>query len=168
MRTPVISFVGRSNTGKTTLLERLIRILTERGIRVATVKHHHRDFEADREGKDTYRHKKAGARLSMIVSPAKLALVQDLAEEPTLQEILDRYVTDVDLVIIEGYKKERIPKIEVYNHGSGSPPVTLGDDNLLAIVSDVPLAAAPLPVFLRDDIEMIAAFVIEKLGLSPL
>jgi molybdopterin-guanine dinucleotide biosynthesis adapter protein len=165
VKAPVICFVGRSNTGKTTLLERLIELLKERGIRVATVKHHHHDFEIDREGKDTYRHKKAGARLSMIVSPAKLALVQDLEDEPRLEEIIDRYIRDVDLVIVEGYKKEAIPKIEVFNHASGSPPVALDDENLLAIVSDAPLSAS-LPVFLRDEVEKIADFVIEKLGLS--
>ena len=78
MKIPVLCFVGRSNTGKTTLIEKLIPLLKSRGIRVATIKHHNHDFEIDQEGKDTYRHKKAGAHLSMIVSPKKLALVEDL------------------------------------------------------------------------------------------
>jgi len=166
MKIPVISFVGTSNTGKTTLLEQLIAMLNERGLRVATIKHHHRDFEIDQEGKDTYRLKKAGARLSMIVSPVKLALVQDLVDEPSLDEVIDRYVRDVDLVIVEGYKQEPVPKIEVYSHASGSPPIALGDEKLLALVADAPLSA-PVPVFLRDDVEGIAAFVIKKLRLEP-
>lgn len=163
---PVVAFVGRSKTGKTTLIERLIVILRERGIRVATVKHHHQDFEMDREGTDTYRHKKAGAHLSMIVAPTKLALVQDLSVEPPLETILEHYVAGVDLVIVEGYKKERIPKIEVYRSDSGAPPVTVGDENLLAVVADAPLNAplpGSLPVFLRDEVEGIAAFVVERL-----
>jgi molybdopterin-guanine dinucleotide biosynthesis protein B len=169
MSVPVICFVGRSNTGKTTLIEKLIVILKDRGIKVGTVKHHHQDFEIDREGTDTYRHKKAGAHLSMIVAPTKFALVQDLAVEPPLEVILQRYITGTDLVIVEGYKKEQMPKIEVFRNVSGSLPVTLGDENLLAVVTDTPLSTplpGSLPVFLRDQTEEIADFVVEKLCLE--
>jgi molybdopterin-guanine dinucleotide biosynthesis adapter protein len=158
MSIPVLCLVGRSNTGKTTLIEKLIPLFGAEGIRVATIKHHNHDFEIDREGKDTYRHKKAGARLSMIVSPKKLAFVEDLKDELPLDEILSRYVRDVDLVIVEGYKEESVPKIEVYTYAEDRPPVALGDKDLLAVVSDR-LFGFPLPVFLRDDIAGIAEFV---------
>ncbi len=165
MTIPVLSLIGRSNTGKTTLIEKLIPILKSKGIRVATIKHHNHDFEIDREGKDTYRHKRAGARLAMIVSPKKLALVEDLDGELSLDEIQARYIRGVDLLIIEGYKQTSAPKIEVYSSTQGEPPVALGDPSLLAVVSDAALRV-PVPVFHRDDAETIADFVVEKIKLS--
>ncbi len=165
MRQPVFSLIGRANTGKTTLLEKVIPLLKAKGIRVATIKHDVHDFEIDREGKDTYRHKKAGARLTMIASPKKVALVEDADQELTLNEILSRYIRDVDLVITEGYKRESMPKIEVYNYKDDVPPLSVNDPNLLAIISDKPIEA-DVPVFLRDEPEKIAAFIIEKFKLS--
>jgi molybdopterin-guanine dinucleotide biosynthesis protein B len=162
-RPPVISFVGRSNSGKTTFLEKLIPVLKELGVRVATIKHHVHDFEIDREGKDTYRLKKAGARITMIASPQKLALVEDLDSELPLETIVTRYIRNIDLVITEGYKKELMPKIEVYREDV--PPVALDDPNLLAIVADVPLDAH-VPVFSRDNAAPVADFIIEKFGLK--
>ena len=164
-RPPVMSFVGRSNSGKTTFLEKLIPVLKERGVRVATIKHDVHDFEIDREGKDTYRHKQAGARITMIASPKKLALVEDLDSELPLEAIVTRYVQNVDLVITEGYKKEQMPKIEVYTFREDVPPLALDDPNLLAIVADVPLDAH-VPVFSRDIPAPVADFIVEKFGLK--
>lgn len=173
MKIPVLCFVGRSNTGKTTLIEKLIPLLKSRGIRVATIKHHNHDFEIDRKGKDTYRHKKAGAHLSMIVSPKKLALVEDVTDDLGLEAILDRYVRDVDLVIVEGYKKGSVPKIEVYQCQPDLRPLAADDEDIFAIVSDKPFdhALCPglpgsLPTFLRDQVEQISVFVMEKLLLA--
>jgi molybdopterin-guanine dinucleotide biosynthesis adapter protein len=165
MKTTVFSVVGRSNTGKTTLIERLIPLLTARGIRVGTIKHHLHDFEMDREGKDTYRHKKAGARIAVIASPAKIGLVADLEKELSLEEMISRYMPGVDVVIVEGYKKEQMPKIEVYNYKEDQPPVSTGDPDVLAIVSDRPMEAT-VPVFSRDEVEKIAEFLVENLGLK--
>ncbi len=165
MKMPLVAMIGRSNTGKTTVIEKLIPLLAAKGIRVGTIKHHAHDFEMDREGKDTYRHKKAGARIAMIASPKKIGLVEDLERELTIDELLARHVRDVDLVIIEGFKKEDMPKIEVYNYRRSEPPVATGDKNLIAIISDRPIEAA-VPIFLRDNIEEIAAFIIEKFGLG--
>ena len=148
-------------TGKTTVIERLIPHLNARGIRVATIKHHHHDFEMDREGKDSYRHKKAGARLAMVVSPGKVALVEDVDGEPGLAELISRHVHDVDLVITEGFKKEDAPRIEVYNVGNHEPPVSVGHRSLLALVTDAPMDA-PVPVLQRDDVGRLAEFIIEK------
>jgi molybdopterin-guanine dinucleotide biosynthesis protein MobB len=157
---PTVSFVGRSKTGKTTLIEKVIATLTSQGIRVATIKHHHRgDFEIDHAGKDTYRHKKAGAKISMIVSPEKLALVEDLSAIPSLDDILARFVRDVDLVIAEGFKSRPGPKIEVYSRECSQPPLALDDHDLFAMVSDIPMSLA-VPVFSRDDISAVCDFII--------
>ncbi len=165
MKIPVLSFVGRSGTGKTTLIERLIPRLRERGIRVATIKHHPHDFDMDHEGKDSYRHKLAGAKLAMVVSPGKVGLVEDIDREIGLDELLSRHIHDVDLVITEGFKKEGVPRIEVYNVGNPEPPVSLGHGSLLAYVTDAPMDA-PVPVLQRDEISKLADFIIEKLGLQ--
>ena len=161
---PAIGIVGRSKTGKTTLIEKLIPLLGTKDIKVATTKHHPHDFEIDIPGKDTYRHKKAGARTVIISSPGKIAMVKDTGGDPSLKEIRSRYVDDVDLLIAEGYKKERIPKIEVFPRKEEVEPVCIDDGNLLAIVTDVPFSSR-VPVFQRDDVGAIADFIIEKLRL---
>jgi molybdopterin-guanine dinucleotide biosynthesis protein B len=154
--------VGRSNTGKTTVIERLIPMLVEKGIRVAVIKHHHHDFDIDIPGKDTFRYKKAGATMSILASPRKIAIVKETENELTLTEIMSRYVSDVDLLIIEGFKKEDVPKIEVFQRKDGADlPVRWGDKNLIALVTDEP-AKTSLPVFLRDDIQGIAQFIIDR------
>jgi len=157
--TAVLSIVGRSKTGKTTLIEKLIPLLKSRGLRIATIKHHHGDFEIDREGKDTYRHKAAGAKAVLLTSPAKIALVIDVDEELKVHEIIDRYVRGVDLVITEGYKREKFPKIEVFNWKENTIPVCLNDRSLIALVTDKRVDA-PVQQFLRDDIEGVAEFIL--------
>ena len=159
---PVISIVGHSDSGKTTFLEKLIPVLTSKGCRVATIKHHVHDFQTDREGKDSYRHKKAGALISMIASPRKIALVQDLDRELTVEEIVSRYVRGVDLVITEGYKREEWPKIEVYRTGKGKKPVSGADASLMALVADKRVNA-DVPVFLWDDAEGVAEFILSRI-----
>jgi len=157
---PFLSFVGRSNTGKTTVIERLIPILNERGLKVAVIKHHTHDFDIDIPGKDTYRYKQAGASTSILVSPGKIALVEDTSEELALEVIINRYVRDVDLLLIEGFKRERIPKIEVFRKKEdGNIPVCTGDANLIAIITDE-LVETSLPVFSRNDVQSIAEFII--------
>ena len=162
---PVISIVGRSKTGKTTLIEKVIPLLTGVGIRVATAKHHHYDFEIDVPGKDTYRHKKAGARTVIISAPGKIAVVKDTDGDLPLDEIRAKYMDGVDLLIAEGYKKEKIPKIEVFPKREEIDPVCIDDTNLLAIVTDIPFGFR-VPVFQRDDVDAVAGFIIAKLGLS--
>ncbi|MGA3174764.1 MAG: molybdopterin-guanine dinucleotide biosynthesis protein B [Syntrophorhabdales bacterium] len=164
MKIPLLSFVGWSGTGKTTLIERLIPILASKGIRVGVIKHHPHDFDIDREGKDSYRLKKAGARITVIVSPKKIALVEDLDRELDIDEIVARHVSGVDLIITEGYKGEKGPRIEVYNFRPDAPPLSLGHKELLALVTDLPMEA-PVPVLSRDDIDGVAEFIIKKLRL---
>ena len=175
-KVPVISFVGRSNTGKTTLLEKVIPLLRSRVLRVGTVKHHAGEFEIDREGKDSYRHKKAGATATMITSPTKVALVEDISRELTLSEVIERYMHEVDLVITEGYKRERMPKVELYVHGRGAPPLATEDPDIIAIATDGPAIAADapvdelidvhVPVFSRDEPEPIVDLIVKRLKLG--
>ncbi|MGD0236055.1 MAG: molybdopterin-guanine dinucleotide biosynthesis protein B [Syntrophorhabdales bacterium] len=161
---PVLSVIGRSNTGKTTLLERLIPVLKSRGLRVGTIKHHAGDFEIDREGKDSYRHKKAGASVSMITSSEKIGLVADVTQELTLSELVRLYMRDIDLVITEGYKREHMPKLEVYVYQKGLEPLAKQDPDVIAIAADR-MIDAHVPVFLRDEPEAIAEFIITKFRL---
>ena len=160
---PLISFVGRSNTGKTTLIERLLPVLDGKGIGVAVIKHHHRDFEIDIPGKDTHRLKESGARAVIISSPGKIALVQDTKSDLTIDEIILRYEIGADIIFTEGYKKAEFPKIEVYQTKSGDQPVCIDDKNLIAIISDAPVLFH-VPVFLRDDIKGIAEFILSDSG----
>jgi len=161
---PVLSVIGRSNTGKTTILERLIPVLKSRGLRVGTINHHAGDFEIDREGKDSYRHKKAGASVSMITSSEKIGLVADVTQELTLSELVRLYMRDIDLVITEGYKREHMPKLEVYVYQKGLEPLAKQDPDVIAIAADR-MIDAHVPVFLRDEPEAIAEFIITKFRL---
>ena len=162
---PILSVIGRSNTGKTTFIEKLIPMLNARSVRVATIKHHLHDFESDREGKDSYRHKKAGAKIAMIVSPQKVAFTADTERELTLAELVSTYVRDVDLVIAEGFKEERAPKIEIYRYSKGITPLCRDDRDVFAVMSDKP-TDAPVPVLSRDDIQGAADLILSTLKLK--
>ncbi len=133
--TPVISVVGKSNVGKTTLLEKLLRELKWRGIKVATVKHDVHGFDLDVPGKDTWRHAQAGSDVVVISSPDKLAMISRVEEELSLDEICAR-ISGVDLIITEGYKRENKPKIEVFRRGVYEELLS-SPDELIAIASDV-------------------------------
>ena len=160
---PYLAFVGRSKTGKTTVIEKLIPALREKGLKIAVIKHHHHDFDIDIPGKDTYRYKQAGASTSIIASPGKVAVVEDTARELPLHEIITRYVhDDVDLLLIEGFKKENIPKIEVFRQKEdGTTPVCTGDKNLIAVVTDESVKTS-LPIFTRNDVQGIAEFIVNR------
>lgn len=134
---PVISFVGRANSGKTTYLEKLIPELKRRGYRLAVVKHDGHGFEMDRPGKDTWRHAQAGADVVCISSPQKVALIRQVAREETLAEVVAS-LPPVDLILTEGYKKEARPgaKVEVYRAAAQTPPLGAPEE-LLALVADV-------------------------------
>jgi molybdopterin-guanine dinucleotide biosynthesis protein B len=127
--TPVVAVVGSSRSGKTTLITQLIKIFTARGYRVGAIKHTHHDFEIDRPGKDSFAMKTAGAATVALLSPHKLALISDLANELPLEELISRYFGDVQLVLAEGFKHTELPKILV-----GEAPLSLEVSNLLATV----------------------------------
>jgi molybdopterin-guanine dinucleotide biosynthesis protein MobB len=157
---PVICIVGRSESGKTTLIEKLIPLLRKRGYRIGTVKHSHHIFDFDIAGKDSRRHKEAGAETVVIAAPGRIALIKDEGQG-TLESVLG-YFEDVDLVITEGYKDEQRPKIEVVRSARNAEPLLTGDPHLLAVVSDTDVSPG-VPSFGLDEAEKLADFIEEKL-----
>ncbi len=150
---PAFSVVGKSNSGKTTLIEKLVTELKRRGYRVGTVKHDVHGFEVDHEGKDTWRHRQAGADVVVIASPDKMAMIESLSGELPLGDILAR-VRGVDLIVTEGFKRGPLPKLEVLRSARSRELLCAEDPQLFAIASDVPLngtAAAAAPVFEWND-----------------
>jgi len=147
--TPVVSIVGRSKSGKTTLLEKLIRELKRRNYRVATVKHHyHPGFEIDRPGKDTWRHAQAGSDHVVIAAPDKVASIRRVEREPTLDEIAAG-IRDVDVILTEGYKRTGKLRIEVVRTARSAEPICTQDE-LLALVTDAAVSF-DVPWFGLDD-----------------
>jgi molybdopterin-guanine dinucleotide biosynthesis protein B len=158
---PIVSIVGKSDIGKTTLIEKLLPELTGRGYRIGTVKHDVHGFEVDREGKDSWRHKKAGAHTVVISSPQKIALIRDVEKDLTLEEIRERLIREVDLILSEGYKKDVQPKIEVFRKGKYKKLLCTQEDNLIAIASDQTFKVG-VPSFSLDDVQGIAGFIEKK------
>lgn len=156
-----LSFVAKSGSGKTTLLEKLIAELKRRGYRIGVVKHDAHRFSIDHPGKDSYRLTAAGADSMMISSPEKLALVKQHPVEPGLDELLGTYFDDVDLILTEGFKKNRLPKIEVHRRERSATLLCRGeeyDPTLLAVASDEPLEL-DVPVLDLNDHLQVADFV---------
>ena len=163
MAVPVVSVVAKSGTGKTTLLEKLIRNLKGKGYRVGAVKHDAHRFDIDREGKDSWRLTQAGADTMVITSPAKLAMVKQYTaeEEPGPADIVDAYFGDVDIVLTEGFKKNSLPKIEVHRRERSESLLCRGEVNdptLMAVASDEALDL-DVPVFDIDDIKELCDFI---------
>ncbi|MDH4320426.1 MAG: molybdopterin-guanine dinucleotide biosynthesis protein B [Desulfobulbaceae bacterium] len=158
---PVVTFVGKPDSGKTTLLEKLIPVLNRRGCRVGTIKHHVHRFEMDKPGKDTFRHKQAGARVVALSSPTGLGVISDTDGDSDVEYLAARYFGDVDLVIAEGYKRLALPKVEVYRSALYPEPLAGRDETWVAMVSDSQAASAGLPWFSLDDCEGLASFLIE-------
>lgn len=164
----IFGITGWKNSGKTTLTVKLVSELTRRGWKVSTVKHAHHDFDIDREGTDSYRHRKAGAGEVAIVSDRRWALMHELAEEtePSLAEIVARFAP-CDLVLVEGYKREHHKKIETRRlEGRSGERLTLNDPAIVAIASDYPVAEEPIPVYDLDDITGLADLIEREMGLS--
>ncbi len=156
---PILSIVGRSNSGKTTLLEKLIRELTQRGCRIGTIKHHfHGPVEVDVPGKDSWRHKRAGARVVALSAPETLFVVRDTAGELPLELIAHQALFEVDLILTEGFKSGSAPKIEVSRAAQDAPLLCGPEDHLAAIVSDRDLALA-IPRFGLDEVSPLADFI---------
>jgi molybdopterin-guanine dinucleotide biosynthesis adapter protein len=162
----VIGVCGFKNSGKTTLVEKLVRHLTEQGFKISTVKHAHHDFDIDHEGRDSFRHRKAGASEVAVVSQNRFAIMNELrgAEPPTLDEILAK-LSPCDLVIVEGYKRDAHDKIEVRNLELNHP-VLAGDDPTIVAIAANGLIEAPVPIFNRDDVAALAAFIVQHTSLS--
>lgn len=156
---PVISIVGKSESGKTTLIERLVPELKRRGYRIGIVKHAHHGFDMDRKGKDSYRHRQAGADTVMIASPGQIAMIKSVPSE-CLDDLVP-YFEDMDLLITEGFKSDGAQKIEVFRAERHRHPACLEDDTLMAMVSDTPLDVT-VPQFATGDIRAITEFIVAK------
>jgi molybdopterin-guanine dinucleotide biosynthesis adapter protein len=152
----VIGIAGWSGAGKTTLLTKLIPRLVERGIRVSTIKHAHHGFDVDQKGKDSHSHRMAGATEVLVSSANRWALLHELrgSAEPALDALLQK-LAPVDLVIVEGFKRASLPKLEIYRESVGKPLLHPEDPNIVAIASDRPLPSARVPVLALDDIDAI-------------
>ncbi len=155
---PIVSIVGKSDSGKTTLIEKLLPELTRRGLRIATVKHDTHGFEVDHEGKDSWRHKRAGAHTVVISSPQKVALIRDVERDLTLDEIRGKLIQDVDLIVSEGYKKDVQPKIEIFRKEVHEDLLCTPEDHLVAIVSNRPFDIG-VPCFDLDDMKGLGDFI---------
>ena len=157
----IIGLAGWSGAGKTTLLAKLIPRLTARGLTVSTVKHAHHSFDVDQPGKESHTHRLAGATEVLVGSARRWALVHELREEPeaSLGALLSK-LSPVDVVIVEGFKRERHPKLEVYRAAVGKPLLQPDDPRIVAIAADAPLAAVPVPVVGLDDVDAIADIVL--------
>jgi molybdopterin-guanine dinucleotide biosynthesis protein B len=153
----IIGLAGWSGSGKTTLVAGVLPVLVGRGLKVATVKHAHHDFDIDQPGKDSWLHRQAGASEVAIVSSRRWAIVHELGDdpEPPLLDILAK-LSAVDLVIVEGFKRHAHPKLEVYRAVVGKPLLHPDDDCIVAVATDAPLPQAQVPVVMLGDIETIA------------
>lgn len=157
---PIVSIVGWSNSGKTTLIEKLIAELTTRGYRVATIKHNRHGFEIDHERKDSWRHKHAGAVTTIVASPSRVAVIEDVERDYGIGELASRYIRDADIVLAEGFKENPFPKIEVYRTELKRERLIAPGDNLIAVaVDEMGAAVADAPCYDRDDVTNIADLV---------
>lgn len=162
----VYGITGWKNTGKTGLTERLVAEITARGLTVSTVKHAHHETDVDHPGRDSYRHRQAGAQEVIVASPHRWAVMHELrgAPEPPLAELLAR-LSPVDLVLVEGYKSAPHPKVECHRAAAGRDLLAPGNPTIRALASDSAHPGLSLPVFDLDDTAAIAGFILREVGL---
>lgn len=161
MSVKVVAFVAKSGTGKTTMLEKVIRVLKIRGYRVGAIKHDAHRFDIDKPGKDSHRITAAGTDTMLICSPEKLALVKQHAVAPSVEELLETYFQDVDIVLTEGFKKSSLPKIELHRRERSATLICRGEENdpaLIAVASDERLEL-DVPLLDLNDAEEVAGFI---------
>ena len=161
----IYGIVGWKNAGKTGLMERLVAEITSRGFTVSTIKHAHHSFDVDHPGKDSFRHRAAGAREVLLASRNRWALMHELRdeEEPSLSELLTK-LAPVDLVLVEGYKRDDHAKIEAFRAATGNALIATTDNSVRAVASDTALEL-DCPVFDLDDTTAVADFILSEVGL---
>lgn len=162
----IFGFAGYSGSGKTTLIEQLIPLFTARGLKVSLIKHAHHQFDVDTPGKDSYRHRHAGATEVLVTSSRRWVLMHELrgAAEPDLNETL-MHLSPCDLLLVEGFKHDPIPKLEIYRAVVGEPMLHPNDRNIVAVASDAPLGTT-LPRLDLNNPPQIAAFILKHLGIE--
>jgi len=162
----LFGLAGWSGSGKTTLTAKLLPELMARGITVSTMKHAHHNFDIDQPGKDSYVHRMAGAKEVLVASANRWALMHEHrgAPEPTAAELI-AHMTPVDLLLIEGFKREAHDKLEIHRAANGKPLIYPEDRNIVAIASDIVLPDCPLPQLPLNDVAAIAAFIVNHCGL---
>ncbi len=158
---PIVSIVGKSDSGKTTLLEKLIAELSRRGYKVASIKHDVHDFEIDKEGKDSWRHKKAGATTTIISSPHRVAVISDTDRDYRLFELRERFILEEDIILSEGYYRDKHPKIEVSRKEGPHQLLCISDKSLIAVASKHPIELH-VPWFNLDDTKGIVDFIEDR------
>jgi molybdopterin-guanine dinucleotide biosynthesis protein MobB len=169
MQIKALSFVAKSGTGKTTLLEKVIGELKGRGYRIGVIKHDAHRFDIDHPGKDSYRLAAAGADTMLISSPEKLAMVKKHQESPPIEELIATYFQDVDIVLTEGFKKSGMPKVELHRKERSETLLCRGenyDPTLIAVASDEPLEL-DVPVLDLNDPAEVAQFIVERFLDTP-
>jgi molybdopterin-guanine dinucleotide biosynthesis protein B len=153
----MIGLAGWSGSGKTTLITKALPVLIKRGLKVSTLKHAHHGFDLDQPGKDSFMHRAAGASEVIISSAKRWAVLHELREEPEWDmPALLKKIAPVDLVLVEGYKRESFPKLEIYRAANGKPLLHGEDKFIVAVASDTPLPDVKLPVIDLNDIEAVA------------
>jgi len=157
--TPILSLVGYSNSGKTTLMEKLVAGLVAKGLRIATIKHSHHQLEMDTPGKDSWRHKQAGASTSLLVGPEKMLMVSDVDETLNPELLTARLFSDYDLVLVEGYASVVGPKIEVVREARSTDLRCANDEGLIAVVTDIPDLKVSVPLLELNDEQAIMVFI---------
>jgi molybdopterin-guanine dinucleotide biosynthesis protein B len=164
---PVIGFAARSGTGKTTLLRKLIRHLSESGFRLGVIKHSHHDFEIDQPGKDSYELHHAGSSQTLLTSSYRSALIREnfTRHEPQLQQALAQLdSSELDLVLVEGFRDDpTLRKIEIYRPSLGRDPLFLHNPGIIAVACDEKLPNCALPILPLDDVQRIASFILNTL-----
>lgn len=164
----IFGIAGWSGSGKTTLLTKLIPALIARGVTVSTIKHAHHEFDVDKPGKDSYRHREAGASEVLVTSTRRWALMHEFTEhrEPVLDELVSR-LSPVDLVLVEGFKFDRHPKLEIHRPSIGKALLSPQDEFVVAVASDEKLPGLKVPLLDLNDIEGIAEFILARTCPKP-
>jgi molybdopterin-guanine dinucleotide biosynthesis adapter protein len=154
--TQVISIVGKSSSGKTTFLEKLLRELSSRGYQIATIKHSHHSLDFDNPKKDSFRHSQAGAAATMVSSTTAVQIIKPMRQEMKIEELVRYYGEDFDLILTEGFSRDNAPKIEIHRKESG--PLLESASNIVAVVTDEPLETSA-PQFALEDVKGVADLI---------
>ena len=164
----ILGIVGWSGSGKTTLLSNLIPALIAQGFSVSTMKHTHHDFDMDHPGKDSYRHREAGAREVLLTSRKRWALLNELRDEPEpdMGELIAK-MAPVDILLIEGFKSHAFPKLEINRPSNGKACICLKDESVVALATDEPVGGVEIPQLDLNDVDAIAAFIVDYLQATP-